>query len=141
MKKTKKTKYEMPSFIKPEKETAYFRWLGRKAMILRKRDERYGCKVKPRKTYKEKIHEAVLKSNGKDFYTGLSLDWSLISRFNGNNYHSLDTSVLPTVDHFDGRCSLKFVICSWLVNDMKGNMSYKKFLEMCAAVINNKNNL
>ncbi len=50
----------------------------------------------------------------------------------------MDISILPTVDHFEGRCNLKFVICSWLVNGMKGNMTYKKFLKMCAIVINNK---
>lgn len=48
---------------------------------------------------------------------------------------------LPTVDHViaqDG--SVKFVICSWRVNDCKSHLSEQEFCELCEQVLAHRTN-
>ena len=61
-------------------EDVYLRWLHRKAQAHVTRDRERGetCTAA---AYKAKIHEAVCAGGDRDYYTGLPLDWSLISRF------------------------------------------------------------
>jgi len=45
-------------------------------------------------------------------------------------------SLLPTVDHTDPASpDLEFEICSWLVNDSKGNLSALEYVDYCGRVV------
>ena len=85
---------------------AYVRWLHRKAMAHVKRDrKRYGADSCTVAKYKAMIHEAVTAGGDRDHYTGLALDWRLISRFDngeakaGKSKYLRQFGNLPTVDH------------------------------------------
>ena len=74
--------------------------------------------------YKAAIHEAVEAGGDRDYYTGLPLDWSLISEWDndtaqrGRTVYKKTFAKLPTVDHTcDTGGRPKLVICSWRVND------------------------
>ena len=151
---------ETPDFIKKiglEKEE-YFKWLKRKAISHHRRDKRYFKKherkfgIDPFKytpsNYKKAINDAVIKSNGKDLYTGEYLDWELINKWNNEQatkehgykkkFHSM-----PTVDHIDRDNLLKnleFAVCSWAVNDAKNDLSHKEFIELCKKVVKHAEN-
>jgi hypothetical protein len=46
---------------------------------------------------------------------------------------------LPTVDHtLDEQGNLKFVICSWQVNDAKGDLSLEEFYALCESVLRHR---
>jgi hypothetical protein len=55
------------------------------------------------------IHRAVTASNGRDEYTGETLDWSLLSRYNNDEseekrrHYKASFALLPTVDHIGDR--------------------------------------
>jgi len=121
----------------------YLRWLHRKAQAHVRRDrKRYGhgsCSVAG---YKRKIHKAVCAGGNLDYYTGLPLDWTLISKFNndeaksGKRDYLLCFGSLPTVDHTrDARGRLHFVICSWRVNDAKSHLCERDFITLCEQVL------
>jgi hypothetical protein len=127
---------------------AYLRWLLRKARAHVRRDrERYGhgsCYVAG---YRRQIHEAVCSQGHLDYYTGLPLDWSLISRFDndeakaGKGKYLQRFSDLPTVDHTsDSEGQLRFVICSWRVNDAKSHLSEADFFVLCEQVLAHRAN-
>ena len=61
----------------------YVDWLDLKAGSHFDRDRaRFGKQLeRSRANYKEDIHEAVLRSKGRDFYTCEPLDWSLVGRY------------------------------------------------------------
>jgi hypothetical protein len=43
---------------------------------------------------------------------------------------------LPTIDHtIDDQGEPKFVICSWRVNDAKGDMRMEEFYKLCQRVL------
>ena len=135
--------YEFPSFlekvISPEK---YFRWLQRKASAHVNRDKKRGNQTANFASYKKAIHSAVKASQGKDHYTGLPLDWSLVSKYDneeskrrGREYKK-ELAALPTVDHVDdGLGDPCFVICSWRVNDAKHDLTLDEFLALCESVL------
>jgi len=140
-------KYQLPHFLKErgiDKET-YKKWLERKARGLFLRDKKYfekrGKIFKWKlQDYKEAIHKAVCKSNGKCFYTGEDLAWGQILKFDGSK--KIDN--LPTVDHLNGRKiddKLDFVITSWKVNDMKNDLSLKEFIELCEKIVSRREDL
>jgi len=131
-------KYYLPAFLKEKgiDEETYRKWLYRRAKNLFRRDKKYFEKYFSWKLrdYREAIHEAVCKSNGKCFYTGEELAWDQVLKFDGKE----KIKELPTVDHLRGRDiedKLDFVITSWKVNDMKNDLSLKEFLELCEKVI------
>jgi hypothetical protein len=98
--------------------------------------------------YKEAIHGAVCAGGDRDFYTGESLDWSLISKYRNENaregkkkYKKLFAN-LPSVDHtLDEQGNLKFVICSWSVNDSKSDMTLPEFYTLCENVLRHREKL
>jgi hypothetical protein len=94
---------ELPSFLSDIiEEKAYFRWLERKANAHVKRDRaRFGRESCVASTYRAEIHNAVVRSCGRDHYTGQPLSWDLISCFeNGSaREHFVKFANLPTVDH------------------------------------------
>ena len=135
-------KYELPSCLAGMCDrSTYVRWLQRKAAAHVKRDrKRFGpCAIAD---YKEKVHRAVCSGGHRDYYTGKPVDWTLISKYNneeskaGRDKYHRSFGNLPTVDHtLDGDGQLRFVICSWRVNDAKTNLSENEFYELCKQVV------
>lgn len=87
------------------------------------------------------IHNAVLRSEGLDDYTGASLDWEAIGTWNNEDSKTIPNYKkqfwnLPTVDHFgEDLVSNDFRICSWQTNDCKNDLSHDQFVEFCQKVI------
>lgn len=132
----------MPSFLEhvvtPD---AYERWLRRKAMAHVRRDRKRGfaCAVA---LYKDAIHAAVIRSGGKDAYTGETLAWNLISTYKnedskkGRHKYKAGLALLPTVDHVTAEATeANFRVCSWRTNDAKNDMPMTTFLELCEKVL------
>ena len=124
------------------------RWLRRKAQahVIRDR-QRFGRESCTGKTYRLMIHEAVKNGGDRDHYTGLPLDWALISVYNneeskkGRAEYLKKFADLPTIDHVtkeDG--SIQFVICSMRVNDCKSHLSEQEFWKLCEEVLAHRNN-
>ncbi len=128
----------------------YERWLHGRAVAHRKRDRsrghKTGLEVPALAIYKQAIHAAVLRSGGLDEYTGEALDWSIIGVWSNEEAgargapYKREHRRKPTVDHQhgeDGRpLSLDDLrICSWEVNDAKGDLSFAAFEELCRKVI------
>ncbi len=111
-------------------DKAYKKWLSRKATAHYKRDKARGFKNISGALYKEQIHQAVQASRGRDAYTGELLSWKLISQYRNRKFNSL-----PTADHCHECDGGGFKICSWLVNDMKKDMTEKEFFVMCKKVL------
>jgi hypothetical protein len=139
------SKRPLPEFLVGRVEPqAYERWLARKAAAHLKRDRKRGYEQITGSGYRDAIHNAVVASNGKDFYTGEDLDWSLISKYNneeslaGRHGYKAGFALLPTVDHIESaRNNSGFRICSWRTNDAKHDLSQKAFLELCLRVVRN----
>ena len=127
-------KYPVPDSIRSCcDQSKYSRWLQPKAAAHVKRDRKRQrtCTVA---RYKAEIHAAVCDSGHIDFYTGEHLDWRLISTYdnesskNGRTKYKKTLALLPTVDHtIDKNGEPKFVICSWLVNDSKSDLTVEEF--------------
>ncbi len=136
-------KYELPEFLKiSATQEAYDKWLSRKASAHLKRDRKRGNIASTREQYKIEIHQAVVRSNGFDEYTGKSLRWNLISTYdndiskNKGREYKATFADLPTVDHVnDGKGDPDFKICSWKVNDAKNDLSLEEFLDLCETVL------
>jgi len=140
-------KYGVPECIREKcSQAKYSRWLHAKATTHVKRDRKRlnsGCTVKQ---YKQAIHAAVTAGGNLDYYTGEELDWSLVSTFDnaaameGRTKYKKSFALLPTLDHAeDAHGRIKFVICSWRVNDMKSDMSQAEFYELCDRVLGHHN--
>ena len=120
----------------------YERWIARKAATHLKRDRKRGYENITGTLYRDAIHEAVVRSNGKDIYTGEELDWSLISQYNneesecGKHGYKAGFALLPTVDHIESSVSKsEFCICAWRTNDAKHDLSHQSFIELCKKVV------
>jgi hypothetical protein len=136
-------KHTMPDFLANSVSAeAYERWLVRKAVAHVRRDrgrDQLGVTVS---LYKEAIHAAVVLSQGKDAYTGESLHWHLISKYNnsdskkGRHGYKASFALLPTVDHVNaGATEASFRICAWRTNDAKNDLSVEDFLSLCQKVL------
>jgi|SRR5712671_3328707 len=136
-------KYGLPPFLLGKvSQQSYLRWLGRKSRAHVRRDKGRDNTSANNVAYKEAIHRAVLESDGRDYYTGEPLDWSLISQY--NNAESKDMrrqykakfALLPTIDHVgDGLGAADFKICSWRTNDAKHDLTHDDFVELCRRVV------
>jgi hypothetical protein len=95
--------------------------------------------------YKECIHAAFMEQGEFDPYTGDRLDYTLIAKWpslknkvsNKLSAGRLDKKfyLLPVVDHTDPDApALSFEICSWLVNECKGNLDAANFVALCEKV-------
>jgi hypothetical protein len=98
-----------------------------------------GCTVAQ---YKQQIRAAVAAGGDKDYYTGEVLDWCRASTYEnlasreGKVKYKKTFALLPTVDHaLNDNGNLKFVICSWRVNDAKSDLTEDEFCELCALVL------
>ena len=134
------TKHTLPHFLTDAK--SYERWLARKAAAHGKRDRKRGHECSDA-TYREAIHAAVVISDGKDAYTGESLDWHLISTYRnedskkGRHSYKAGFALLPTVDHVASESTeASFKICAWRTNDAKSDLSLESFLELCQRALN-----
>jgi hypothetical protein len=136
--------YSLPACLAGRcEERAYIRWLRRKAQAHVVRDrKRYGPESCIGEMYRRLIHQAVQNGGDRDYYTGQPLDWGLISTYDneqskaGRDVYLRTFANLPTVDHVvaeDGK--VKFVICSWRVNDCKTHLSEDEFLSICEQVL------
>jgi hypothetical protein len=139
-------KYDLPQFLSGVvSHDTYVRWLGRKAQAHLKRDRKRGNKSATGKSYKKAIHDAVLKSAGRDAYTGEVLNWKLISQYKnaeskkGGRDYKKGFALLPTVDHVeDGIGTTNFKICGWRINDAKHDLNLSEFVDVCLAVLRHK---
>ncbi|MBI5275904.1 MAG: hypothetical protein HY854_05535 [Burkholderiales bacterium] len=120
----------------------YDRWLARKAAAHARRDQKRFGEWKGGADYRDLIHAAVIASEGKDAYTGETLDWSLISTYNneaskvGRHGYKAGFALLPTVDHVQADSTdAQFCICSWRTNDSKHDLPKEAFLELCEKVL------
>ncbi len=135
------SKYRIPEFWKSE--ISYQSWISKKASTHLKRDQNRGNTTATHKQYKDAIHQAVFECKGFDIYTGDSLEWSLIGKYNnkeakeakekGENYKK-KFAKLPTIDHVE-YAKPNFKICSWEVNDAKNDLTLDGFIELCKKTI------
>jgi hypothetical protein len=123
-------------------DVAYKKWLHRKAQAHVSRDKKRWKLPLSVAEYKKAIHAAVLKSAGRDTYTGDILDWSLISKYDntkskqGGTDYKKTFAMLPTVDHAgDVPGDMNFQICSWRTNDAKSDLTLEEFVELCRKVV------
>jgi hypothetical protein len=90
----------------------------------------------------------VLRSNGRDAYTGELLNWSLIgtydnarSKADGRCYKA-SLAMLPTLDHVgDGLGPAEFEICGWRTNDAKSDLTHAAFVALCRLVVKHSDRL
>ena len=137
--------YSVPDSISAQcDQVKYYRWLQRKASAHVKRDRKrnIACTIA---RYKAEIHAAVCESEGKDFYTGERLNWSLISTYdnaasqNGRAKYKKTLALLPTVDHTTGEDGRpRFVICAWYVNDVKSDLTLDDFYQLCEQILKHR---
>lgn len=133
--------YQLPENLNTT-QVVYEKWLSRKARSIKVRAfKKDKIKHAGLEFIKKAIHDAVKKSNGRDFYTGEKLDWSLLGKWdnekskeNGVEYIK-KFALAPSVDHYSGRNKLNFVICSRIVNDAKNYLSHEEFISLCRKVI------
>lgn len=118
------------------------RWLERKASAHVRRDRKRGNSTATVSEYKQAIHAAVESCESRDAYTGESLAWELISRYDNDDSRShrreykRQFALLPTVDHVgDGTGPADFRICAWRTNDAKHDMSVEEFVALCRRVL------
>ena len=135
-------KYELPQFLESTdlKRGEYAHWLHRKAQSHARRDgRRWGKKISASE-YKQAIHEAVLGSDGLDFYTREPLEWSRIGKCKYNNDEAEQGGIeyrkklarLPTVDHEDPEADEPVLrICGMQTNDCKSNLNLEEFKDFC----------
>ena len=137
-------KYELPPFLKDKGVTrqVYVRWLRRKAQAHARRDRRRWSQTIRISVYKEAIHQAVVRSKGRDFYTHEELDWSLISKYDNRDSQSKGVeykkkfALLPTVDHADPESKkTDFQICGWRTNDCKNDLTLAELRSFCETLL------
>jgi hypothetical protein len=143
-------KYPLPECLVGRcTQQQYTKWLQRKATAHVRRDKkRQESESITVSKYKEAIHDAVRSGGDRDYYTGQPLDWGLISKYRNENakdgkkkYKKLFAR-LPSVDHtLDEQGNLRFVICSWLVNDSKSDMTLPEFYVLCENVLRHREKL
>jgi hypothetical protein len=74
------------------------------------------------------------KQEGKCFYTGLDL----LAYNNSSNDFCVS---IDRVDSTKDYTTDNIVLCCWIINRIKTNLSIKDFVNYCSLIVNNKNNL
>ncbi len=136
-------KYRMPDFLTSVlTQDAYCKWLHRRAVAHVKRDRKRGNTTATNESYKLAIHAAVISSEGRDWYTGEQLDWSLASRYSNTDSqtqrrkYKATLALLPTIDHVsDGLGDADFKVCAWRTNDAKSDLNCAEFVALCRRVV------
>lgn len=129
----------LPDFIHDPK--AYARWLKGRARAHVKRDRARDILSADERTYREAIHQAVIESHGRDYYTDEMLDWNLCVTYNnaesrlGRHHYKAKFDLMPTVDHHEASSKVAcFKICAWRTNDSKHALSQDAFIDLCRKV-------
>jgi len=98
----------------------------------------YDCFLQANDTF------GCLRVSGR-LYTGLPLDWSLISAWDndsatrGGAQYKKSFAEVPTVDHtVDENGSLRFVICASYVNHAKSDLTVDEFYQLCERVLSHR---
>ena len=136
-------RHPLPQFLTGRvSQLVYERWLSRKAAAHLKRDRKRGYEDVSGSLYRDQIHDAVLASEGLDYYTGEELDWSLLSKYNnedsaaGKHTYKAGFALLPTIDHIESaRMNSGFHICGWRTNDAKHDLTHYEFIQLCKLVL------
>jgi hypothetical protein len=140
----------LPSFLNGTcTDSEYRRWLRRKAVALFRRDKMRKIPFALESSfavYRQLIHRAVMESGLYDPYTGDQLRWDLIGDWDSKAAHEQgrayikEFALMPTIDHLNpGSETIEFEICSWQVNNSKGDFNPIEFINFCAKVVaNNK---
>ncbi len=135
--------YPLPEVLQGKVEPpAYRRWIHLKAEAHVKRDKKRWNRSLTLSSYKQAIHQAVLRHDGTDPYTGETLRWDLLRTYNndhsklGRSEYKRTLRLLPTIDHLDNgpRDAPVFQVLSWEVNAAKNDMTHELFLELCRKV-------
>ncbi len=133
---------ELPAFLDGVDKRKYNRWLDNRVTAHCRRFDDSN-----REKCKKEIHEAVTKSQGKDFFTDEKLDWTLIGEYKNKDSeeqgkeYKRKFALLPTVDHNETeKGTYEFKICSWRTNDAKNDLSYDDFVKLCKRIIRVANN-
>ena len=142
-------KFQVPTFLEGiQSQASYDKWLSRKAAAHVKRDRTRGNTTATGSEYRIAIHQAVLESEGLDYYTGEKLDWSLLSTYNNaesqkhKRTYKKKFELLPSVDHVgDGSGPANFKICGWRTNDCKNDLSHSELIEFSKKLIQHYNEL
>ena len=115
----------------------YREWLDRQAQSIKRRFT--GTTKRPTCDHiKRRVHKAVQRSGGYDFYTGERLEWHLLNHpraTTGGRRAHCQRGRRPSVDHFTGVNAPDFRLCSGLVNDAKGALSHAHFVQLCRQVL------
>jgi hypothetical protein len=136
--------YPVPGFLSGRvTQKQYSRWLeGRgKDLFTRDRQRRKPFALKSsRSLYKSLIHYAVVNAGEFDPFTGDRLSWELIGTWTDVNTearrpdaYDAKYALMPTVDHKDPDV-LEFEICSWKINNAKGNLTPREFIALCKRI-------
>ena len=132
-------RYHLPPFLEGVlTREVYVRWLHRKAQAHVRRDRKRWTGTIIASEYKQAIHQAVLESSGRDFYTREQLNWLLLSKYDnrasqreGSKYKR-KFALLPTVDHADPESmEADFRICGWRTNDCKNDLTVWELRTFC----------
>jgi hypothetical protein len=135
------SKYPLPAFLEGKfTHLEYFKWLRNKADTLLKRDRKrrkpYAASA-TKSSYRQEVHKAIINGGERDPYTGESLEWELISKWDTSHEqpegYKKRFALMPTVDHVNAD-ELKFEICSFRINEAKADLKPEEFIELCKKV-------
>lgn len=130
--------FHPPAFVERDGVSCstYSTWLDRLALSAHRR------LPVPRKwqpaEVKRRLHKAVHRSGGVDFYTGEPILWRFLSdppSTSAGRAEHCRRGLWPSVDHYTGTKALDFRICSGQVNVSKGALSHQHFVALCRRVV------
>lgn len=130
-------KFKLPECLKKldVSETAFRHWLQRKAESCQRRDKKRKIKGVTVSATKQRILKAIEEADGCDYYTGLQLDWKLISKWNNDEAfkrrgeYKIKFWNLPTIDHEVPSSDVtRLRLCSWQLNDAKNDQTIQELL-------------
>lgn len=117
--------------------TRYNAWLNGQARSCRARDQGLIDPLPAIEEYRTRIHDAVIRSEGRDEYTGELLEWNRLNHPRpeaGGRKRHLQRCSYPSVDHYFGPGRLDYRICSGVTNLAKGAMDHQRFVDLCRKV-------
>jgi hypothetical protein len=128
--------YIVPDFLaKKVKKVKFKKWLFGEAFSHHVRD---GKEIEL-KIYRQLIYEAVINSDGKDFYTREKLDWTKISIYDGKKVKRKGLLNMPRADHNrNAKGEISFKICSWQTRDCKNDLTIVELKRFCRLILKNK---
>ena len=133
-------------------QSKFIVWVQRKAAALWERDKKKLIARESlsfetndnekRAQYRQAIYKAIadIEENVCP-YTGYPLKWDKIGTWDNEEakkkgkVYKRDFALLPTVDHKNAEPESDFVICSWVANDAKNDLTEDEFVKLCQAVV------